>query len=109
MLSGRRAFQRDTAADTMAAILKEEPPELSTSGKNIPPSLQRIADHCLEKSPELRFQSAKDLAFALGALSGSGTAPNLPALEAPRQRRWMPWAAMAAVAAAGVFAAFIWS
>jgi eukaryotic-like serine/threonine-protein kinase len=108
MLTGCRAFQRDTSAETMAAILKEEPPELSTSGKNVPPSLQRIADHCLEKSPELRFQSAKDLAFALGALSGSGTAPNLPpALEAPRQRRWMPWAAIAAVAAAGLFALYL--
>jgi len=107
MLTGCRAFQRDTSAETMAAILKEEPPELSTSGKNVPPSLERIADHCLEKSPELRFQSAKDLAFALGALSGSGTAPNLPPLEAPRQRRWIPWAAIAAVAAAGLFALYL--
>ena len=107
MLTGRRAFQRDTSAETMAAILKEEPPELSTSGKNVPPSLQRIADHCLEKSPELRFQSAKDLAFALGALSGSGNALNLQALEAPRQRRGMPWAAIAVVAAAGLFAVYL--
>ncbi len=107
MLTGRRPFQRDTSAETMAAILKEEPPELSTSGKNVPPSLQRIADHCLEKSPELRFQSAKDLAFALRALSGSGTAPNLPAVKAPRQRRWVPWAAIAAVAAAGLFALYL--
>jgi len=107
MLTGRRAFLRDTSAETMAAILKEEPPELSTSGKNVTPALQRIADHCLEKSPEHRFQSAKDLAFALGALSGSGTAPNLPALQAPRQRPWVTWAALAVVAAAGVFAAYM--
>jgi eukaryotic-like serine/threonine-protein kinase len=109
MLTGCRAFQRDTSAETMAAILKEEPPEVSASGKNVPPSLQRIADHCLEKSPELRFQSAKDLAFALSALSGSGTASNLSAVAAPRQRRWLPWAAIAAAAvvAAGLLFAYL--
>jgi eukaryotic-like serine/threonine-protein kinase len=108
MLTGCRAFQRDTSAETMAAILNEEPPEVSTSGRNVPPSLQRIADHCLEKSPELRFQSAKDLAFALSALSGSGTASGLPAVEAPRQRRWLPWATIAAVGvAAGLFVAYV--
>jgi eukaryotic-like serine/threonine-protein kinase len=108
MLTGCRAFQRDTSAETMAAILKEEPPEVSTSGKNVPPPLQRIADHCLEKSPELRFQSAKDLAFALSALSGSGTASNLPAVEAPRQRRRVSRVAIAtAVVTAGLFAAYL--
>lgn len=104
MLTGRHAFQRDTSAETIAAILKEEPPELSAPGKNVPPSLQRIVDHCLEKSPDLRFQSAKDLAFALSALSGSGTASSLLSVEAPRRRRWVPWAVIAAVvAAAGLF------
>ena len=105
MLTGRRAFQRETSAETMAAILKEESPEVSTSGKNVPPSLQRIVDHCLEKSAELRFQSAKDLAFALSALSGSATAPSLPSAEPPGRRRWTPWAAIAVVAA-GLFAAY---
>jgi len=107
MLTGRRAFRRDTSAETMTAILKEEPPELSTSGKNVPPALQRIVDHCLEKSPELRFQSAKDLAFALGALSESGTTSSLPSVEAPGRRRWAPWAAIATVAAAGLLMAYI--
>ena len=65
LLSGKRAFKRDTAADTMSAILKEEPPELSESGRNIPPALDRVVKHCLEKDRGNRFQSAKDVAFAL--------------------------------------------
>jgi len=108
MLTGRRAFKRDTSAETMTAILKEEPPEISTSGKNVPPSLQRIVDHCLEKSPDLRFQSAKDLAFALSALSESGTTSRLLPVEAPGGRRWALWATIAAVAAATAsFAAYL--
>ena len=82
MLAGHRAFQRDTAAETMTAILKEEPPELVALGKNIAPSLVRVVDHCLEKRAELRFQSAKDLAFALEALSGTSM-PLSSATHAP--------------------------
>lgn len=73
MLSGTRAFRRDTTAETMTAVLKEDPPELSDPGRAISPALDRIVRRCLEKSPEQRFQSAKDLSFALGALSGSDT------------------------------------
>ena len=69
MLSGKRAFSRDTAAETMTAILKEDPPELTQVNRNISPALERIARHCLEKSPDQRFQSARDLAFDLEALS----------------------------------------
>src|SRR5438552_8335499 len=65
MLSGKRAFRRDTPAETMRAVLKEDPPELSDLGHPISPALERIVRRCLEKSPEQRFQSAKDLAFAL--------------------------------------------
>ena len=65
MLSGRRAFQRDSAAETMAAILREEPPGLAGSGVSVPAALERIFRHCLEKSPERRFQSARDVVFAL--------------------------------------------
>ena len=71
MLSGRRAFHRDTAAETMTAILKEDPPEISEMAHSVSPGLERIVRRCLEKQPEQRFQSAKDLAFALEALSGS--------------------------------------
>ena len=71
MLSGSRAFQRDTAAESMSAILREEPPDLSATNKNIQPGLERIVRHCLEKNPEERFHSAHDLAFDLQALSGA--------------------------------------
>src|SRR5262249_7840510 len=70
MLSGKRAFHGDSAADTMSAILREDPPELSATNQNIAPGLERIVRHCLEKNPEQRFHSAHDLAFDLEALSG---------------------------------------
>jgi eukaryotic-like serine/threonine-protein kinase len=69
MLSGKRAFQRDTAPETMTAILREDVPELTDVQPPIPPALDRIVRRCLEKSPEQRFQSAKDLAFGLESLS----------------------------------------
>jgi len=69
MLTGRRAFRRETMADTMTAILKEEPEELAETNPNISPSLERIVRRCLEKKPERRFQSTSDLGFALEALS----------------------------------------
>jgi serine/threonine protein kinase/WD40 repeat protein len=69
MLSGRRAFRGDSAADTMSAILLEDPPELTGTRPNAPPALDRIARHCLEKNPSQRFQSAQDLAFDIAACS----------------------------------------
>ena len=71
LLSGKKAFKRDTASDTIAAVLKEDPPELTQSGRNISPALDHIVRHCLEKDPENRFQSAKDVAFALSEASSS--------------------------------------
>ncbi len=74
MLSGQRAFRGDTAADTITAILTKEPPDLSATNKDVHPGLDRIVRHCLEKNPEERFESARDVAFDLEALSGvSGT------------------------------------
>ena len=70
MLSGRRAFHGESTADTMSAILKEDPPDLSDTNQKISPTLERLVNHCLEKNPEARFHSASDLAFALEALSG---------------------------------------
>jgi eukaryotic-like serine/threonine-protein kinase len=72
MLAGSRAFRKPTSAETMAAILNEEPPAISQLAQNIPPALQRVVHRCLEKKPEVRFQSASDLAFALEAVSESG-------------------------------------
>jgi Tol biopolymer transport system component/preprotein translocase subunit SecG len=71
MLSGRHAFQRDSAADTVSAILREDPPEISETNPNVNPALDRIVRRCLEKNREARFHSASDLAFALEALSGT--------------------------------------
>jgi eukaryotic-like serine/threonine-protein kinase len=79
MVSGKRAFHRDTPADTMSAILKEEPPDLSETNRNVSPALERIVHHCLEKNPEQRFHSASDIAFDLEHLSGTsgaGTSPS---------------------------------
>jgi eukaryotic-like serine/threonine-protein kinase len=74
MISGKRAFHGDTAADTMSAILKEDPPDLSETNRNVSPALERIVQHCLEKNPEARFHSASDIAFDLEHLTGvSGT------------------------------------
>src|SRR5215472_2893021 len=71
MLSGLRAFRRDTPADSMTAVLKEDPPEMSDATHPVSPALDRIVRRCLEKSPDQRFQSARDLSFALSALSGT--------------------------------------
>jgi len=87
MLACRRAFQRPTAAETMTAILHEDPPSISEIARSTPPGVQRIVHRCLEKSPELRFQSASDLAFALEALSDSGSSP---AVEVDLRRRIAP-------------------
>ena len=81
MLSGQRAFRRDTSAETMTAILKEDPTELSQSGKTISPALERIVRRCLEKKPLQRFQSARDLAFNLEGLSGVSSASAAAAIS----------------------------
>jgi len=73
MLSGQRAFRRDTAAETMTAILKEDLPEIGEVNRSISPALDRIVRHCLEKSPDQRFQSARDLGFDLESLSGASS------------------------------------
>ncbi len=105
MLSGSRAFHRDTAAETMSAILREDPPDLSATNKNVQPGLDRVVRHCLEKNPEERFHSAHDLAFDLEALSGkSGTSVTAVPPSASRVR-WLPIAA-AALALAGMAATF---
>jgi eukaryotic-like serine/threonine-protein kinase len=91
MLSGRRAFEKPTSAETMAAILNEEPPTISELAPNTPPALVRIVKRCLEKDPEQRFQSASDLAFALEALSESSSAMTSAGVKHhPPRRIWVP-------------------
>ena len=106
MLSGRKAFKRDTASETISAILTEEPPELSESGRDVPPALDQVVKHCLEKDRSNRFQSAKDVAFALSQASGASTVSGARS-EASGPRRAGVFIAAAAVlvaiAAGGVF------
>ena len=92
MLSGKRAFRGESTADTMSAILREDPPDLSETNKTVNPALERVVNHCLEKSPDERFHSARDLAFAIEALSGpagmsGSTTTVLSALPASRRKR----------------------
>ena len=75
MVMGKRTFQKQTSADTMSAILNEEPPPISQLSPSTPLGLQRVVHRCLEKNPEQRFQSASDLAFALAALSDTTISP----------------------------------
>jgi serine/threonine protein kinase len=95
MLTGTRAFHRSTSAETMTAVLNDAPPEISQLVQSTPPGLQRAVHRCLEKNPEQRFHSASDLAFALEALSESGSVPAAAAVGAPGQRRgkMLVWAA----------------
>lgn len=69
MTTGERAFRGHTNADTMSAILTADPLEENASSAGFSPGLRRIVEHCLEKSPHQRFQSAHDLAFDLSSLS----------------------------------------
>ena len=87
MLSGKRAFKRDTASDTIAAILKEDPPELTQSGRNISPALDHIVRHCLEKDRDRRFHSAHDIAFALSEASSPTTASGVQLAAPPTGKK----------------------
>jgi eukaryotic-like serine/threonine-protein kinase len=97
MLSGKRVFTGDSAVETMHAILKRDVPPLVEGGHAVAPALQRVVDHCLEKVPAQRFQSARDLAFALETLSGSTVSGGVPAMSggAPssqaKNRRHLAW------------------
>jgi Tol biopolymer transport system component len=121
MLAGRRAFEKSTSADTMAAILNEEPPTISELAPNTPPALVRIVKRCLDKDPEQRFQSASDLAFALQALpESSGAMPGTviepvftaePARGLRSRPRWLKVAAGAlsiSVVALATVVAYRW-
>ena len=106
MLTGQRAFRGDSTVETLNAILKDEPQEFSATNRNLAPALERVVWHCLEKSPERRFQSATDIAFALESLSGSSgvssqTLTAMTSLPArARIRKQLPWIVAALLALA---------
>ncbi len=106
MLAGKRAFRRDTPAETMTAVLREDPPEMSDSVHPVSPALDRIVHRCLEKSPEQRFQSAKDLSFALSALSGTDSSAAQRIGTPSRRSSVFPWVMVAL--ALGVGAGLAW-
>jgi Tol biopolymer transport system component len=107
MLSGRRAFRRDTTAETMTAVLKEDPPDFAQIPCQISPALDRIIRRCLEKRPDQRFQSARDLAFALSALSGSDSTSALKATAAEGQGALWAWIGIPLLVAALAAAAWL--
>ncbi len=96
MLSGKQAFRGDSAIETLNAILKENPPQLSESNSQINSALERVVMHCMEKNPEQRFQSAQDVAFALESLNGVSSSRTmtdaLPLTSGrPKTREWLAW------------------
>jgi eukaryotic-like serine/threonine-protein kinase len=111
MLTGRRAFHRESAVETLNSILKEEPPEFPETSRNIAPGLERVVRHCLEKNPEERFQSARDLAFDLEALSGVSGLSAGQAAVVLQPVRWNPVAlwSLASLAALIVGLAAWWA
>ena len=110
MLAGKRAFKRETSAETMTAVLHEDPPDLSTAERQVPPGLERLVRRCLEKRPEERVQSARDLAIALDAVSlgESSTVQAAIVAAAPRRRASPPMAVAAAVVGVLLAAASYW-
>ncbi len=110
LLSGRRAFKKETSAETMAAILREDPPSLAETNKALPPAVERIVGHCLEKNPQERFASARDLAFDLESLSDKSGATTTARTLQPSGLRGRPglWVAAWLVSiAAAVATAYV--
>jgi eukaryotic-like serine/threonine-protein kinase len=90
MLSGQRAFKGATKADTLSAVLEHDPPPMTLGGGPVPLPLERVVRRCLEKDPDDRFQSARDVAFALDAISsGSSSESAAAVVPATPTRRWL--------------------
>ena len=107
MLTAQPPFAHETPVETLNAILKDEPPDIGDLGLRVPEALERVVRHCLEKNPDERFQSARDLAFDLGAISGlTSQAISYTRLPRIRWRRMLRPLAFVAVAAAAIVIAF---
>ena len=114
MLCGQRAFKRNTSAETMTAILNDDPQDLtartsSSSPAAIPPALDRIVRHCLEKQPAQRFQSAYDIAFDLESISTISSGSAQATAAAAKRNRWLvpALAAVVLLAAGAAFGAWL--
>jgi Tol biopolymer transport system component len=108
-VTGKRAFERGTAAETMTAILRDDPPDLTRADVAVPPAVDQIVRRCLEKHPDARFQSASDLAFALQTSSSSHEAVRgaAPARSPSPPSRW-PAAAVVALALGAIAGHYLW-
>src|SRR5262249_15909479 len=111
MLTGHRAFRKPTSAETMSAILNEDPPPISRLAAGTPPGLQRVSYRCLAKNPEQRFQHAADLAFALEALSASSSMSVAAEAHAPPLVRLWFWivAPVVLLLIAAVMVLYLWT
>ena len=107
MLAGGRAFQGETEVDTMTAVLREEPASAKFEESAIPQGYRDIISHCLEKDPENRFQSSKDLVFALQTLSASSPLRMVPARKTKTRALALPWALVALLAAGAALLAVL--
>jgi eukaryotic-like serine/threonine-protein kinase len=107
MLTGKPAFRKATSAETMTAILNEDPPAVSQLSPSVPPGLQRVVNRCLAKSPDKRFQHASDLGFALEALSDSSGSMVTGVHETAPSKRWR-WLAAAIIAIISATALIMW-
>lgn len=110
MVAGQKAFARKTAAESISAILNDDPAELAGSGRQVPPDFDRIVAHCVEKKPDQRFQSARDLAFALRSIS-STSGVFQPPVDRPKPRlKRKAWiAGAAAVLLFSAILLWVWS
>ena len=107
MLTGKPAFRKATSAETMSAILNEDPQAISQIAPNLPPGLQRVVNRCLVKTREQRFQHASDVAFAWEAISDSGSG-TVSAVQQPTSSRGWVWMATSAAILAIAAAVIIW-
>jgi eukaryotic-like serine/threonine-protein kinase len=97
MLIGKKPFRGDSAVETMNAILKEDPADMTQSNPNLPVSLEHFVRRCLEKNPDLRFHSTSDMGFALGELSGISS--QSLRVRAPEEKtNWKRWLVSALIA-----------
>jgi serine/threonine-protein kinase len=111
MLAGQRAFGNKSRSETAEAILNKEPPPLRQAGVSIPPDLERVIRHCLEKSPQRRFQSASDIAFDLQSLGTASTTATMPATPRQRIRRalWISASVLLVLGLAGLLTWRTWT